>query len=84
MVLFKQVTGIRSPVLHGLISAVGSAKAVLRERKKATNATSAGGNRGMVQVYVNVKDLGDGKRLNYHFVVRQDGGLRRERGLSRV
>jgi hypothetical protein len=49
-VLFKQVTGIISPVLHGLISAAGSANAVLRDWKKATNATSAGGIRGIARV----------------------------------
>lgn len=49
-VLFKQVTGIRSPVLHGLISVAGSANAVLKDWKKATNATSAGDIRGMTGV----------------------------------
>lgn len=53
-VLFRQVTGIRSPVLHGLISAAGSANAVLRDWKKATNAISAGGIRGMLGGCVDV------------------------------
>jgi len=30
-VLFKQVTGIRSPVLHGLMSDAGSANTVLKD-----------------------------------------------------
>lgn len=58
-VLFRQVTGIKSPVLHGLISAVGSANAVLRDWKKATNAISAGGIRGMMGICVDDKVIND-------------------------
>jgi len=54
-VLFKQVTGIKSPVLHGLTSAAGSANAVLRDWKKATNATTAGGVRIMAIVFMNAE-----------------------------
>jgi hypothetical protein len=48
IVLFKQVTGIRSPFRHGLTSSAVSARAPLKEKKKANVAANTAEERAIL------------------------------------